>query len=84
MSKSDELLERMRELIKINDDMGGLTPVELFEIVEQFKEMDRYLTSGGPFPMAWHESARRTLHPSVMSDDPWQAPESALKGKEPF
>lgn len=72
-------LKRIREIVR----RDRLDYDDVPELVETIEELDRWLSIGGFFPVAWHESAHRTLHPAV-SDDPWQTPETALKGKEPF
>jgi hypothetical protein len=89
MSDPNELLRRIREIAR--KAQGGQwmwnsledAEDEMEEALTEFLELDRWILSGGFLPAEWnHPSVNR--NPAVESDNPWQSPQTALKGEEPF
>lgn len=64
------LLARMLELCEEHSSYGWLPTDEAEEVVESFKELHRWILSGGFLPAVWADKIKPA---SVsVSDDPWQ------------
>ena len=79
----NETLKRIRELMRAEfttktDELDAFA-----EVTDLFLELDRWIVSGGFPPAVWRD-AFNSRPKETPSDDPWQDPNSALKGEEPF
>jgi hypothetical protein len=72
------LLNRILELCKDHSDYGFLPSDEADEVVEGFKELHRWIMSGGFPPALWADKLDLFRSaPTIQSDDPWQNTASA-------